>query len=70
MSAPALARRPVAPGLFTWPDEPARLLGGRCGPCGTVVFPAQDGCPRCGAQGMAVTELGDVLRQLALQPAG
>ncbi len=52
------ARRPIAEGLFTWPDEPAHLLGGRCGACGTVVFPAQDGCPRCGERGMAVTELG------------
>lgn len=54
------AVRPVAEGLFTWPatSEDVRLLGSRCGECATVVFPAQDGCPRCGATGMSVTELG------------
>lgn len=57
MTAATVARRPIAEGLFTWPDEPVRLLGSRCAACGTVVFPAQDGCPRCGTQGMAVTEL-------------
>jgi len=51
-------RRPVAEDLFTWPDEPAHLIGSRCGACATVVFPAQDGCPKCGAVGMARTELG------------
>lgn len=57
----AVAARPIAEGLFTWPDrpdEPGRLIGSRCGGCGTVVFPAQDGCPRCGQEGMARTELG------------
>ncbi len=58
MTAAAATRRPIAPDLFTWPDEPAHLLGSRCGACGTVVFPAQDGCPKCGTEGMAVTELG------------
>ena len=59
MSAVAAAR-PIAEGLFTWPAtaDDVRLLGSRCAECGTVVFPAQDGCPRCGAVGMAVTELG------------
>ena len=57
MTAGAVARRPVAEGLFTWPEEPARLLGSHCGSCGTTVFPAQDGCPRCGATGMTVGEL-------------
>jgi uncharacterized OB-fold protein len=57
MTATAVGRRPIAEGLFTWPGEPVRLLGSRCTGCGTVVFPAQDGCPRCGTQGMAVTEL-------------
>jgi uncharacterized OB-fold protein len=28
-------------------DDPAALAGARCSECGTVVFPAQDGCPRC-----------------------
>jgi uncharacterized OB-fold protein len=58
VTAPVAAgRRPIAEGLFTWPDEPAHLLGSRCPSCGTVVFPAQDGCPRCGEQGMDRTEL-------------
>jgi len=29
--------------------SPPRLAGARCGPCGTVVFPRQASCPRCGA---------------------
>ena len=57
MTVPSEGRRPIAEGLFTWPDAPVRLLGSRCGECGTTVFPPQDGCPRCGAQGMAVVEL-------------
>jgi uncharacterized OB-fold protein len=41
---------PIAEGLFTWPGDEPRLLGGRCGSCGTTTFPRQSGCPRCGAQ--------------------
>jgi uncharacterized OB-fold protein len=48
------ARRPIAAGLFT--DEP-RLVGSRCGACGVVTFPAQGGCPRCGAEAMERREL-------------
>lgn len=57
------ARRPIAEGVFRWQGDlvpgttEADLLGSRCDACGTVVFPTQDGCPRCGATGMAVTEL-------------
>jgi uncharacterized protein len=58
VSTGTAARRPVAEGVFTWPDEPMRLLGSRCEACATVVFPPQDGCPKCGTQGMAVIELG------------
>jgi uncharacterized protein len=43
---------PVAPNLFTWPSDEPRLIGCRCGACGTTVFPRQDGCPRCTAVGM------------------
>ena len=59
MSTGVAAQRPVAEGLFTWPasSDDVRLLGSRCAECATVVFPAQDGCPRCGAVGMAVTGL-------------
>jgi uncharacterized OB-fold protein len=52
-----MASRPVAEGLFaTGPDGP-HLLGSRCGACGTVTFPTQRGCPRCGADAMAGTPL-------------
>lgn len=60
-SAPAgsdVRQRPIDPELSTWPDDPAHLLGSRCAECGTVVFPCQDGCPRCGERGMARIPLG------------
>jgi uncharacterized OB-fold protein len=28
---------------------PARLDGGACADCGVVLYPYQEGCPRCGA---------------------
>lgn len=43
--------RPIAEGLFTWPDAP-RLLGGSCSECGTTTFPQQASCPRCTATEM------------------
>lgn len=43
---------PFAEGVFTWPDENPSLIGSRCAPCGALAFPAQDGCPRCGQEGM------------------
>jgi uncharacterized OB-fold protein len=52
-----VAQRPIGPDVFTWPAEAPRLLGSRCGSCSTVVFPVQDGCPRCGRPGMERTEL-------------
>lgn len=59
MSAtPTAARqRPIAPDVFTWPSTEPRLLGSRCVGCGTVVFPAQHGCPKCGRTGMERLEL-------------
>jgi uncharacterized OB-fold protein len=57
-AAPVRAQRPIGPDVFTWPAADPQLLGSRCGACATVVFPAQDGCPRCGTPGMARTELG------------
>lgn len=33
--------------LFTWPSDAPALLGSRCA-CGTVAFPPQSNCPRCG----------------------
>jgi uncharacterized OB-fold protein len=41
------AARPVAEGLFTWPDDEPRLIGSRCAECGVVTFPQQDSCPAC-----------------------
>jgi len=41
---------PIAEGLFTWPSDEPRLIGGRCTACGTITFPHQSGCPKCGAQ--------------------
>ncbi len=51
------AQRPIAEGVFTWPADEPRLLGSRCGDCAVVTFPQQDGCPRCGSEAMARTEL-------------
>jgi uncharacterized OB-fold protein len=51
------ASRPIAPDLFTWPDDEPRLLGSRCTACSTVVFPAASGCPRCGSADVARHEL-------------
>jgi len=47
-----MARIPLADGVFTWPPEEPRLIGSRCGACGIVTFPAQDGCPRCASTEM------------------
>jgi uncharacterized OB-fold protein len=38
---------PVAEGLFSWPSDEPRLIGGRCRSCGTITFPKQGSCPRC-----------------------
>jgi uncharacterized protein len=42
--------RPIVDGLFRWPADEPRLIGGRCTACGTITFPHQSGCPKCGAQ--------------------
>lgn len=39
--------------------DPPRLAGTRCAGCGTVTFPAQDGCPRCAGPEMVPVELPD-----------
>jgi uncharacterized OB-fold protein len=44
------ATAPIMEGLFTWPGDEPRLIGGRCTACRTITFPRQSGCPRCGAQ--------------------
>jgi len=48
-----MARVPVAEGVFTWPADDPRLIGGRCAACGTVTFPVQASCPRCASADMA-----------------
>lgn len=48
----ALQGRPVADGLFTWPEEEPRLIGSRCADCGAKTFPAQGYCPRCTSTAM------------------
>jgi uncharacterized protein len=44
----------VADGLFTWPSDAPRLIGGRCAGCGLVGFPVGSACQGCG--GTEVTE--------------
>ena len=52
-----MSRVPVADGLLGGTLEDPVLLGGRCGACGVVTFPAQTSCPRCAAEQVAVTPL-------------
>lgn len=49
--------RPVAEGLFTWPSDEPRLIGGRCDGCGLVTFPNQAFCSRCAVGPMLPYEL-------------
>ena len=45
--------KPVAEDLFTDTPDGPRLIGSKCGKCGTVVFPLSTSCPRCGHDEMA-----------------
>lgn len=49
---------PIAEGLFTWPADEPRLIGGSCASCGALSFPRRAGCPRCGTSGPAEHLLG------------
>jgi uncharacterized OB-fold protein len=49
---------PIVDGLFTWPSEEPRLIGGRCGRCAAITFPVRAGCSRCGSTGLETTLLG------------
>ncbi|NGP07270.1 DNA-binding protein [Rhodococcus sp. 14C212] len=57
MSASTATRRPIDPDLFVGGDAEAALRGARCPSCGTVTFPYQRGCPRCGEEAMTDLEL-------------
>jgi uncharacterized protein len=46
----------VRQGLFT-DDDPAALLGSRCGACGAVHFPRADSCPYCATEDPDPVEL-------------
>jgi uncharacterized protein len=49
---------PIQEGLFTWPAEQPRLIGSECQNCGAVLFPVQNGCPRCTSSDTRPKELG------------
>ncbi|MEM7094563.1 MAG: OB-fold domain-containing protein [Actinomycetota bacterium] len=42
-----MAQVPVEEGVFTWPSDEPRLIGSKCADCGNVMFPTQNGCPKC-----------------------
>ena len=44
-----MAQQAFADDVFTWPADEPQLIGGRCSDCGTVTFPVQPSCARCGA---------------------
>lgn len=46
-------QKALAPETSTWPDEDLQLVGSRCGACSATVFPSQNRCPSCTADGMS-----------------
>ena len=44
-------------GLIDVVDGQPRLLGSRCGSCGTETFPVQSSCPRCSSEDVEPVEL-------------
>jgi len=58
MEAFKVGSEPIADGLFTWPSDEPRLIGGRCVQCGAISFPVRAGCARCGATGLESHLLG------------
>jgi uncharacterized OB-fold protein len=44
--------RPIAEDLFVETADGPRLIGSKCGECGTVVFPKANGCARCGSDAL------------------
>jgi uncharacterized OB-fold protein len=47
MTELATTTAPIADGLFRWPSDEPRLLGGVCRDCGAVAFPRPGSCARC-----------------------
>jgi len=47
VTAPTPTTAPIADGLFTWPSDEPRLIGGSCRACGAVAFPRPTSCARC-----------------------
>ncbi len=50
-----MSQVPFASDVFTWPSDEPQLIGGQCADCGSVTFPRQASCARCGS--VAVGEL-------------
>ena len=48
-----MSTKPIAEHLFTETADGPRLVGSRCGDCGTIVFPVASSCPRCGSSAMS-----------------
>lgn len=48
---------PIQAGLFTWPSDDPRLLGGVCRRCGSLSFPRPPSCSRCTSQEIDETPL-------------
>lgn len=49
--------RPIADGLFSWPDSNPALLCSRCQDCGRAAFPCQGSCNACGSREVEVEKL-------------
>ncbi|MFT6286258.1 MAG: putative OB-fold protein [Alcanivorax sp.] len=52
-----LSARPIAKGLFSWPDSDPALLCSRCQDCGRAAFPAQASCSACCSQDVEIERL-------------
>ncbi|GAA4478852.1 OB-fold domain-containing protein [Rhodococcus olei] len=57
MTSTATGWRYVDDTLFATGDDGAPLRGTTCPACGTVTFPVQGTCPRCGGSAMVATVL-------------
>src|SRR4029453_14317628 len=53
----AMARVPVQNGIFSWPSDEPKLLGGGCKDCSTYNFPFQTGRPSSGGTTIENVEL-------------